>query len=86
MELGGELLEEVNRAVLSPQSFEGLKLQHKLPVCIKNLTFSFNQGSSVILVASIQDWTRLVINTRHFESLMDLLSQVFIADLVWPIL
>lgn len=86
MELGGELLEEVNRAVLSPQSFEGLKLQHKLPVCIKNLTFSFNQGSSVILVSSIQDWTRLVINTGHFESLMDLLSQVFVTDLVWPIL
>ena len=84
LELSGELFIEVNFAILAPHPFEWLVLLYELPVSVKHLSLSLDKRASIILVATIEDRRRLVVDACHLESLVDLLSQMLVRDVLWP--
>ena len=85
LELLIELLIKIKVAVFAPESLERLELHNELPVGVEHGTLSFNQGSPVVLVASIEDGRRLVVDAGKLESVVNLLSNVFIVHILWPL-
>ena len=85
VQLCGELLEEIDVGILSPEPLEGLESEHQLPLSIEHATLGLDEGPSVVLVTAVEYRTRLVIYASHLEGLMDLFPHIFIIERLWPI-
>ena len=74
----GELVVEIDLAVLAPHALERLELHDKLPVGVEHLALCLNQGPSVVILPTVKNWRRLIINGGKLEGLVDLLFEYFI--------